>query len=161
MSPHQERRLGIEAPHSHLIQGLCIVAFVFTWLLDSFILSFSTFLNSYVHLIIRITLFGILLIISYLLIKKSHDILFRQPENEEELITEGIFRHVRNPMYLGVLLIYVACIFLSISLITLLVWIIIFLIYDRLASYEGKELEKLFKEEYLEYKNRVPKWIPR
>ena len=64
-------------------------------------------------------------------------------------------------MYLGVLLIYLAFIFLSISLISILIWIVIIVIYNRLATFEEKQLEELFKEKYLEYKNKVPKWIPR
>jgi protein-S-isoprenylcysteine O-methyltransferase Ste14 len=161
MSPHQEHRLGIEAPHSHLIQGLSIIVFLVVWILDSLVFSFSTILNSFVPLFVRIILFFVLISIAYYLIHISHKILFRQPENKDNLIIEGIFRHVRHPMYLGVLLIYLACILLSISLITLVVWVVIFLSYDRLASFEEKELEKIFKEKYLEYKKKVPKWFPR
>ncbi|MFX1456264.1 MAG: methyltransferase family protein [Promethearchaeota archaeon] len=161
MSPHQEHRLGIEAPNSHLIQGLSIVVFFVVWILDSLVLSFSTILNNFVPVLVRIILFIILISISYYLIYKSHKILFRQPENKDDLITQGIFRHVRHPMYLGVLLIYLACILLSISLLTLVIWIFIFLIYNRLASFEEKELENLFKEKYLDYKKKVPKWLPR
>lgn len=161
MSHHHEPRLGIEAPHSHLIQGLSMIVFVFVWNLDSSIISLSTILNTFIPLIARIILFLFILIIAYLLILKSHKILFRQPENKDELITEGIFRHVRHPMYLGILLIYLALIFLSISLISTVTWIVIILIYNRLASYEENELEKLFNVKYLEYKKKVPKWIPR
>ena len=160
MSPH-EHRLGIEAPHSHLIQGLSIVVFTFVWMLDSLILSFSIFLNNFLPLIYRIVLFAVVLIIAFMLIQISHKTLFKQSENKDDLITEGILGHVRNPMYLGVLLIYLAFIFLSISLISIAIWIIIILIYNKLATFEGNQLEKLFKEKYLEYKKKVPKWIPR
>jgi protein-S-isoprenylcysteine O-methyltransferase Ste14 len=78
-----------------------------------------------------------------------------------DLITDGILGHVRHPMYFGVLLIYLACIFLSISLISIAVWIIIIVIYDRLATFEEKQLEELFGQKYLDYKEKVPKWIPR
>ena len=161
MSPHQEHRLGIEAPHSHLIQWLSILIFTSVWILDSLIFSFSTILNIFIPLIARIILFVIILAIAYVLIHLSHKILFRQPENKDDLITEGILGHVRHPMYLGVLLIYLACIFLSISLISIVVCIIIFIVYNRLATFEEKELEKLFKDKYLEYKDKAPKWIPR
>ncbi|MFX1277977.1 MAG: methyltransferase family protein [Promethearchaeota archaeon] len=161
MSPHQEHRLGIEAPHSHLFQLLSMITFTSVWILDSLVFSFSILLNNFIHLIVRIVIFIILIVIAYLLIRSSHNILFRTPENKDELITEGIFKHVRHPMYLGVLLIYLSCNFLSISLISFAIWIIVFIIYDRLATYEEKQLEILFKEKYLEYKKRVPKWIPR
>jgi protein-S-isoprenylcysteine O-methyltransferase Ste14 len=160
MSPH-EHRLGIEAPHSHLIQGLSIFVFTFVWILDSQILSFSIILNKFIPLIARIVLFVIVLTIAFVLIQISHKTLFKQPENKDDLITEGILGHVRNPMYLGVLLIYLAFIFLSISLISIAIWILIILIYNKLATFEEKQLEKLFKEKYLEYKKEVSKWIPR
>ena len=94
-------------------------------------------------------------------ISALHNILFRHPENKNDLITDGILRHVRNPMYFGVLLIYLAFIFLSISLISIGLWIVIIMIYDKLATFEEKQLEKLFGEKYLKYKKKVPKWIPR
>lgn len=160
MSPHQERRLGIEAPHSHLFQLLSMIIFTSIWILDSLVFSFSIQLNNFIHLVVRIVIFIILIAIAYILIRSSNNILFRTPENKDELITEGIFKHVRHPMYLGVLLIYLSCNFLSISLISFAIWIIVFIIYDRLATYEEKQLETLFKEKFLEYKKKVPKWIP-
>lgn len=158
MSPHQEHRLGIEAPHSHPLQLLSMIAFTSVWILDSLVFSISTLLNRYIPLVVRIVIFIILIVIAYLLIRFSNNILFRSPENKNELITEGLFKHVRHPMYLGVLLIYLACIFLSISLISFVIWILIFIIYDRLATFEEKQLQLLFKEKYLEYKKKVPKW---
>jgi protein-S-isoprenylcysteine O-methyltransferase Ste14 len=160
MSPHQERRLGIEAPHSHLLQLLSMISFTSVWILDSAVFSFSILLNRFIPLLVRIVIFIIIIVIAYLLIRTSHNILFRSPKNKDDLITEGIFKHVRHPMYLGVLLIYLACLFLSISLIAFAIWILIFVIYDRLATFEEKQLEKLFNQKYLEYKKKVPKWIP-
>ncbi|MFX1325363.1 MAG: DUF1295 domain-containing protein, partial [Promethearchaeota archaeon] len=133
MSPHHEHRLGIEAPNSHLIQGLSILVFTSVWILDSLVFSFSTIINNFIPIVFRIIGFVIIIIIAYIFIQKSHKILFRQPENRDELITDGILSHVRHPMYLGVLLIYFSCIFLSISLISIAMWIIIILIYNRLA----------------------------
>ncbi|MHA1884943.1 MAG: methyltransferase family protein [Promethearchaeota archaeon] len=160
--PHlHENRLGNEAPHSHLLQGGSLVIFALVWILDSLIFTFSIFLSFYIPFLFRIILFGIIIIIAIVFIQISQKILFNQPENKDELITEGIFGHVRHPLYLGVLLIYLSFIFLSISLISLVVWVIILLIYDRLATFEEKELEKIYKQEYLEYKDKIPKWIPR
>ncbi|MHA2472043.1 MAG: methyltransferase family protein [Promethearchaeota archaeon] len=160
--PHlHENRLGNEAPHSHLLQGGSLVIFALVWILDSLIFTISIFLSFYIPFLFRIILFGIIIIIAIVFIQISQKILFNQPENKDELITEGIFGHVRHPLYLGVLLIYLSFIFLSISLISLVVWVIILLIYDRLATFEEKELEKIYKREYLEYKDKIPKWIPR
>ncbi|MFW9784293.1 MAG: DUF1295 domain-containing protein, partial [Candidatus Heimdallarchaeota archaeon] len=123
-------RIGNESPHSHLLQGISILIFTVVWILDSLILNFSTLLNNYIPLIVRIIIFISILIIAYLVIRKSEKILFKQPENRSELIIEGIFSHVRHPLYLGVLLIYLAFIWLSISLLAIAVWIITIIIYD-------------------------------
>ena len=161
MKHDHDRRLGIEAPHSHLIQAPSPIIFTIIWTLDSIVFQFSVVLNDFVPWVVRLILFIVVIAIALAFIRVSHNILFRQPENKDELITNGILGHVRNPMYFGVLLIYLAFIFLSISLISVALWIIIIVIYDRLASYEEKQLEKLFGEKYLEYKKKVPKWIPR
>ncbi|NVM17957.1 MAG: isoprenylcysteine carboxylmethyltransferase family protein [Candidatus Lokiarchaeota archaeon] len=161
MGHDHEHRLGIEAPHSHLKQGLSAIIFTTIWLLDSLVFSFSTVLNTFVPWLVRLILFIIVIAVAFVFIRSSHDVLFRQPEYKDDLIINGILGHVRNPMYFGVLLIYLACIFLSISLISIAVWIVIIVIYDRLATFEGKQLEELFGQKYLDYKEKVPKWIPR
>jgi protein-S-isoprenylcysteine O-methyltransferase Ste14 len=161
MGHKHEPRLGIEAPHGHLIQGLSAIIFITIFVLDSLVFSFSTFLNNFVPLFIRLILFGIILFVAFVFIRLSHNILFRQPENKNELITNGILGHVRHPMYFGVLLIYLAFIFFSISLICIALWIVIIVIYGKLATFEEKQLEKLFGQKYLDYKEKVSKWIPR
>jgi protein-S-isoprenylcysteine O-methyltransferase Ste14 len=91
----------------------------------------------------------------------AHKILFEKIDKPSDtLITNGILKHVRNPLYLGVLLLYVAFILLSISLISVIIFVIICLIYDKMVNFEEKILEEMFGVEYLEYKNKVPKWIP-
>jgi len=161
MGHNHEHRLGIEVPHSHLKQGLSAIIFTAVWLLDSLAFSFSTQLNDFVHWLVRLILFIIFFVVAFVFIRSSHNILFRQPENKDDLITNGILGHLRHPMYFGVILIYLACIFLSISLISIALWIIIIIIYDRLATFEEKQLEELFGQKYLDYKDKVSKWIPR
>ncbi|MFX0049109.1 MAG: methyltransferase family protein [Candidatus Hermodarchaeota archaeon] len=161
MGSNHEHRLGIEAPHSHLKQGLSAIVFTIIWILDSLVFSFSTILNNFVPWFVRVILFSIFIVIAFAFIRTSHNILFRHSENKDDLITDGILGHIRHPMYFGVLLIYLSCIFLSISLISIVLWIIIFVIYDNLATFEEKQLEELFGQKYLEYKEKVFKWIPR
>jgi protein-S-isoprenylcysteine O-methyltransferase Ste14 len=63
-------------------------------------------------------------------------------------------------MYLGVLFIYTACIALSISLLSLCLFVLIWYVYAKMVDYEEKVLEEIFNEDFKEYKGRVPKWIP-
>jgi protein-S-isoprenylcysteine O-methyltransferase Ste14 len=80
----------------------------------------------------------------------------------KELVATGFYRYVRNPMYVGVLLMllghflwfqfawlifYAALVFLSFHLFVTL--------------YEEPTLKRNFGASYEEYLRRVPRWIPR
>ena len=149
-----------EAPHSHLIQGLSPVIFILIIILDSVVFQWSTMLSNFIPFLVRIILLITFLSFAILLIQLSHKTLFHENNPSNTLITSGILRYVRNPMYLGILMIYIAFICFSLSLIALVLFIMIFILYNRLVNYEENILEQLFGEDYLKYKQKVPKWIP-
>ena len=140
-----------EAKHSHLIQAT----------LDTQIFSFSIILNRFVPFIARLVLFIIFLSLAMVLMKFSHDALFKENEPSDTLIVKGILNRVRNPLYLGIFLIYISFLFFSISIICIVLFFIVVVIYNKMVNYEEKVLEDLFGDEYLAYKKRTPKWIPK
>jgi protein-S-isoprenylcysteine O-methyltransferase Ste14 len=81
-------------------------------------------------------------------------------QESSSLITEGVFRYSRNPMYLGFLLILigVALLFGSLS-----PWIIIplFVVLMEVVfiRVEERMLEEKFAQAWLVYKNKVRRWI--
>jgi len=78
-----------------------------------------------------------------------------------QLVTTGIYRHVRHPQYLGFLLLTLGMNVQWITIPTLLLWPILTFLYYRLAKEEDKEMEDSFGEEYRKYKNTVPMFIPK
>jgi len=50
---------------------------------------------------------------------------------------------------------------LSISVICIVFFVFIFLLYDKMVNFEENILEKMFGKDYVEYKKKVPKWIPK
>lgn len=84
---------------------------------------------------------------------------FDPPRN---LVTEGPYRFVRNPMYWGVFSVVVgeAVLFDSLALLELSVG---FLVATALfvLLYEEPALRRKFGAEYEEYCRRVPRWFPR
>lgn len=78
------------------------------------------------------------------------------------LVVRGPYRHVRNPMISGVL-----CILLGEAAVTasgwLLAWFAIFLTFQAIAIrfWEEPHLTRRFGSEYLDYRQNVPRWIPR
>jgi len=76
------------------------------------------------------------------------------------LVTEGVYTYVRHPQYSGLFLITLGFLIQWPSIITVIMWPILVFAYYRLAMREEKDVEKQFGREYLEYKKRVPAFIP-
>ena len=77
------------------------------------------------------------------------------------LVTVGLYRYVRNPMYVGVLLILSGWVIVTASPIVggfSLFMLIAF--YFRVKIHEEPWAEKNFGAEWLDYKNKVPGWLP-
>jgi len=64
-------------------------------------------------------------------------------------------------MYLGTLLILLGFTISTLSILSFIVWGAFFIFLDRMATYEEEDLIRILGEQYLEYRNRVAKWIPR
>ena len=79
------------------------------------------------------------------------------------LVTSGPYAYVRNPMYAGafIALIGVGFLLRSIALIFGLVPLLILIINWLLRAVEEPELEKRLGDDYLQYKHRKPRFIPR
>jgi len=80
----------------------------------------------------------------------------------ENLVITGFYRYVRNPMYLGVLLLIAAqaALFASRSLLLYLAAVAIaFHIF--VVLYEEPTLRRKYGASYIEFCHKVPRWIPR
>lgn len=80
------------------------------------------------------------------------------------LITDGPFGYVRNPLYVGNILMYVGCGVMSNALVPWLqsiafAWFVIQ--YRLIVSREEEHLRQTFGEEYERYVQNVPRFFPR
>ena len=115
------------------------------------------------------TIFGSFMIISGLIIILFAIILFKKyqttitplnPSNATKLITDGIYKFSRNPMYLGLLFVL-----FGISIILNptggLFLIPLFILYLNIFQIVPEEnaMVDLFKDEFLEYRKNVRRWI--
>jgi protein-S-isoprenylcysteine O-methyltransferase Ste14 len=80
-----------------------------------------------------------------------------------KLVTTGPYAHLRNPMITGmfILLFGLGILFNSASLVFIFTPLFILLNVLELKTIEEPELEKRLGEKYLEYKKKVPMFIPR
>ena len=78
------------------------------------------------------------------------------------LVVSGFYRHVRNPMYVGVVtsLVGEAILFESrtTAVYVLLVWIAAHLF---VCFHEEPTLARRYGEQYVRFKRHVPRWLPR
>jgi len=152
--------LSREMPHTHLYHILLPLIFMGIWMIDTFFLHLTTWLNFIVYPLVRLVFFIIIVCIGIIIIQLAHKTLFEGNKPSDTLLMEGILRHVRNPMYLGIILFYITILFLSISAISIIFFIFAILVYNKMVNYEENILEKKFGKEYIEYQKKVPKWIP-
>lgn len=76
------------------------------------------------------------------------------------LVTTGIYRYTRNPMYLGMTLIYAGIALLADSVLVLLLLLpLLALIHYSVIRREEHYLSITFGEAYRDYKSRVRRWI--
>lgn len=82
------------------------------------------------------------------------------PERASSVVTTGIYRHTRNPMYLGLLLV-LAGLFLALGGLSAALGPILFVWYiSRFqVAPEERALQAKFGVEYVEYQARVRRWL--
>ena len=80
-----------------------------------------------------------------------------------ELVTEGPYAWSRNPMLTGVFTVLFGIGFLLHSVSMVIVWTPVFVIFNvlELKLVEETELERRFGENYIEYRRRVPMFVPK
>lgn len=79
----------------------------------------------------------------------------------EQLVTEGLFNHCRNPLYVGNILMLLGVGILSNSLLFVFVVMPIFMfIYQAIVLAEENFLRNKFGEAFNQYCHRVNRWIP-
>lgn len=77
-----------------------------------------------------------------------------------KLVTSGIYRWTRNPMYLGLALLYAGIAILFDSLLALVLLVaVIAIVQSYVISREEAYLERAFGDEYRAYKARVRRWV--
>lgn len=81
-------------------------------------------------------------------------------EIPRSLETGGVFRISRNPIYLSGVMLSLGIAILFGSLITFVFPVVLWVILDRLyIPTEEMRLERIFGDEYLQYKQKVRRWI--
>ena len=147
--------------------GFPLTMYFFTWALSSnnvatlwYLLTAFTgkelFYSLFMGVIVPVS--NVIIITGMLLVIFGWTKIFRA---KNQLVTTGIYSHVRHPQYLGFLLITLGMNVLWVTFSTLALWPVLAFLYYRLAKEEDKQMDEKFGEEFLKYKNNVPMFIPK
>jgi protein-S-isoprenylcysteine O-methyltransferase Ste14 len=155
--------LGPEHPLNDRLQLIMITLFFAALIIDSLSLllfGYSSVLFDVISFPILILPAALLFIVGLYLIAKSHSKVLVENPKRAKFIDSGVYSLVRHPMYLGGLLLLLGFLFISASLVALGVWIAFFIILNKTAAYEEKELVRMLGKKYVEYQSKVHKWLP-
>jgi protein-S-isoprenylcysteine O-methyltransferase Ste14 len=91
---------------------------------------------------------------------KRHGTTVKPFQRSSALITDGVFRWSRNPMYLGMVLIVAGVAALEGTVISWMAVVALALILDRaFIRHEESMLEETFGTEFREYRERTRRWL--
>jgi protein-S-isoprenylcysteine O-methyltransferase Ste14 len=100
--------------------------------------------------------FGLLALLAFRRVRSALD----PKKRTRGLVTSGIYRYTRNPVYLGFAFMLIG---LPLNWGTywgiILVWPLITLMNNLVIKPEETGLEKEFKDQYTDYKSRVRRWL--
>ena len=158
-----ERRPDVGGEHKYgdLLQGILFLLFVAVLLLDYFLFKSSHLLAPFFPWWARISIGLLTLIAGWRLAAEGMRMVFGEVRQNPIVIQQGPFAHIRHPIYLGAILLYLAVVVVTLSLAAALVWLLIIVCYAILANYEEKLLLEKFGDAYQQYRMMVPMWIPR
>lgn len=84
----------------------------------------------------------------------------REPmQRPSTLVTAGPYRFTRNPIYFGNILMLLGLVIVWSSLLVFAGMVLVYVIFIKFIKREEIILEEEFGEGYLEFKNRVRRWI--
>ncbi|EPA99217.1 isoprenylcysteine carboxylmethyltransferase family protein [Pseudomonas sp. G5(2012)] len=110
--------------------------------------------------------FGVLHIASYVflgfgfyLLSSAWNVLYHA-QRRKGLAVSGPYAHIRHPQYVAFVLILLGFLFQWPTLLTLLMFPILLVMYARLAITEESEMRKQFGAEFADYAARTPRFLP-
>ncbi len=160
MSSHDYAGIGPEHPYSHEIQVGSSIAFAVFWVIDTFVLHLGEEFIKTIWIGFRVTIFILLVLLAYILMNSSHSKIFGN-QGEKLIVDSGIYSYIRHPMYISIIVLFLAFFMLSFSFLSLIPLIGAIFAFDRMMAFEERELVKILGESYQSYVNKVPRWFPR
>lgn len=103
---------------------------------------------------------NVFIITGFLIVASAWRTLYKA-QHEHRLAITGAYRYVRHPQYIGFILVLTGFLLQWPTILTLLMYPVLVVMYVRLAKKEEKEVRAEFGEEYDRYAAIVPAFFPK
>jgi len=159
---HESRPdLAGEHPQGDRYQLYAFLLFTAAVLIDHYFLGWAARFRSSVPFGLRFPIALLIIFFGLFLSFAGIHTVFSEYTEHPRMITNGLFSFVRHPVYLGALLVYIGMLAFLLSPPALLVFILVFFLYDWLAQDEESRMLKVFSQKYEDYRLQTPKWLPK
>lgn len=103
---------------------------------------------------------NLLIIGGFFMLASAWNVLHRA-QQQQRLATTGLYGRMRHPQYVAFILIMVGFLLQWPTLLTLIMFPILLVVYIRLAKREEAQVMREFGDEYRRYRARIPAFIPK
>jgi protein-S-isoprenylcysteine O-methyltransferase Ste14 len=104
---------------------------------------------------------GGLVILIVAIVQLGQSVAVGIPERSTELKTQGLYRLTRNPIYVGAFIMCAGSCLYAIHVVNFLLFAVAIGIHHQIVTKEEQFLEKRFGQQWIEYKQRVPRYVGR
>ena len=139
-----------------------IVVFLITlvYLSSNFIVGFELPFRTQLSILLLLIGLSVIFIPVFQFIKSKTTINPQNFKNVNKLVSSGIFKISRNPMYLGMLIIIISTVVYYFNYFSAFTpFIFYFWINEFQIKREEKKLEEKFGSDYKKYKSKTRRWI--
>jgi protein-S-isoprenylcysteine O-methyltransferase Ste14 len=149
---------NVRFPPPFVFLGALLIGFVLGWVLH--IGGFGAYRGLSLYLGGVLSIVGAVLLVLASGLFRSLGTNVKPWEPTTLLVTSGLYRRTRNPMYLGMALLYAGLALLIDSILALvLLPVVIVIIQTQVIAREERYLEGKFGDDYRAYQRRVRRWI--
>ena len=146
------------AKKDYYLVGLQILIFIlFYFDLELIDLDLPSWLNT---IALIVSVIGFIICIVAVLQLNENLSPFPTPKNGSQLITNGLYRLARHPIYSGIIIAFTGFSIYSESLFRMLLTLILIVLFNYKSNYEEQLLLKRFPE-YDNYRNKTGRFFPK
>lgn len=107
-----------------------------------------------------ITIVGLLIILISILKLNTNLSVFPSPRSQSRLVTNGLFKLIRHPIYTGIIITSIGYAIYAVSVYKLLIALILYTLFYFKSIYEERKLSQQFSE-YEAYKKTTGRFFPK